>query len=93
MYVVVVVGVSCAVPDICEPLTTLRVEEPADAVMVTEFALEACQLSVTLWPLLIETVLAEKVMVGAAFFELLAQDDEPQMATIRATNEIQRTAW
>jgi hypothetical protein len=80
-------------PDVCMPLTTARVEEPADAVMVTEVALEDCQLRVTLWPLLIDKVLAEKVMVGATFLELLAQDDEPQMATITATKDIQRTAW
>ena len=64
-------------PDVCDPLTTLRLEEPSDAVIVTDVALNACQFSVTLCPLLIEPVLAEKVMVGATFFELLAHDRAP----------------
>ena len=59
--------------------------------MVTEAALNACQLSVTLWPLLIVVVLAEKVIVGATFFEELAQEEQPQIAAIRAPQEIQRT--
>jgi hypothetical protein len=78
-------------PDVCEPLTTVRLEEPPDAVMITDVALKACQFSVTLWPLLIVVVLAEKVMVGAVFFELLAQEEKPQIAAIRAPQEIQRT--
>jgi hypothetical protein len=91
LYVVVCVGESCALPDVCEPLTTVRLEEPADAVMVTEVALKACQFSVTLWPLLIVVVLAEKVMVGAAFFEELAHEEQPQIAAIRTPQQIQRT--
>ena len=59
--------------------------------MVTEVALNACQFNVTLWPLLIAVVLAEKVMVGAAFFEELAQEEQPQIAAISAPPEIQRT--
>jgi hypothetical protein len=90
---VVCVGVSCALPDVGEPLTTVRVVEPSDAVMVTDVAFKACQLSVTLCPLLIAPVLAEKVMVGAAFWELLPHDEEPQMAASRAPQKIQRTAW
>jgi hypothetical protein len=90
---VVCVGESCALPDVCELLTTVRLEEPPDAVMITDVALKACQFSVTLWPLLIVVVLAEKVMVGAAFFEVLAQEEQPQIAAIRTPQEIQRTAW
>ena len=78
-------------PDICEPLTTVRLEEPAVAVMVTDVALKACQFSVTLCPLLIVVVLAEKVMVGAIFFMVLAQEEKPQIAAITAPQEIQRT--
>ena len=78
-------------PDICEPLTTVRLEEPADAVIITDVALKACQFSVTLWPLLIVVVLAEKVMVGAIFFMVLAQEEKPQIAAITAPHEIQRT--
>jgi hypothetical protein len=84
------VGESCALPDVCEPLTTVR---PSDVLMVTDVALKACQFSVTLWPLLIVVVLAEKVMVGAFFLEAVAQEEQPQIAAIRATQEIQRTAW
>lgn len=84
-------GESCALPDICEPLTTVRLEEPADAVIITDVALKACQFSVTLWPLLIVVVLAEKVMVGAIFFMVLAQEEKLQIAAITAPHEIQRT--
>jgi hypothetical protein len=59
--------------------------------MVTEVALNACQFRVTLCPLLIAAVLAEKVMVGAAFFEEFAQEEKAQIAAIRAPQEIQRT--
>lgn len=59
--------------------------------MVTDVALKACQFSVTLWPLLIAVVLAEKVMVGAGLFEDVAQEQQPQIAAIRAPQEIQRT--
>jgi len=59
--------------------------------MVTEVALKACQLSVTLWPLLIVVVLAEKVIVGATFFEELAQEEQPQIAAIRAAPVTHRT--
>jgi hypothetical protein len=59
--------------------------------MVTDVALKACQLSVTLWPLLIAAVFAEKVMVGAAFFEELAQEEQPQIPAIRTPHKIQRT--
>ena len=59
--------------------------------MVTEVALKACQLSVTLWPLLIVVVLAEKVIVGATFFEEFAQEEQAQMAAIRAAQVTHRT--
>jgi hypothetical protein len=60
-------------------------------VIVTEVALNACQLSVTLWPLLIVVVLAEKVIVGATFFEEFAQEEQAQMAAIRAAQVTHRT--
>jgi hypothetical protein len=46
---------------------------------------------VTLWPLLIVVVLAEKVIVGATFFEELAQEEQPQIAAIRAAQVTHRT--
>lgn len=45
-------------------MVTVRVEEPLLALMVTEVALVVCQLKVTLWPLVIDVVLAERVTVG-----------------------------
>jgi hypothetical protein len=52
------------VPDIFELLVSVRFDEPAVAVTVTEEASLACQLSVTLWPSLIELALTEKISVG-----------------------------
>ena len=90
---VVSVGESGALPDNGVPLTTVRVEEPAAAVIVTEVALKACQFRVTVWPLLIVVALAENVMVGATFgFGMLPQEIVPQIETIRAPQKIQRTA-
>jgi hypothetical protein len=70
----------------------VRLEEPADAVMVTDVALVACQLSVTLCPLLMEFVLAEKVTVGAASDFELPHEAEPYIAANKAPHEIQRNA-
>jgi len=49
-------------------VVTVRVEEPAVAVIVTDVAFVACQFNVTLCPALIELALAEKTRVG--FVEL-----------------------
>jgi hypothetical protein len=87
------VGESCALPDICEPVTILRVDDPAEAVMVTDVALNACQFSVTLWPLLIAVVLVEKVIVGAILAPESPQAVKPHNAAIKAPQEIHRTAW
>jgi hypothetical protein len=53
-------------PIACVLVVTVFVAVPAFAVIVTDVAFEACQLSLTLWPALIELGLAEKVRVGAA---------------------------
>ena len=45
-------------------MVTVRVEEPAVAVIVTELAFALCQLSATLCPVSIEIGLAERVTVG-----------------------------
>jgi hypothetical protein len=70
----------------------LRVEVPAEAVIVTEVALNDCQFKVTLCPLLIVFVLAENVMVGAGALglELLAQDERNHKAKTRAPQQMQR---
>jgi hypothetical protein len=62
---VVWVGESFAVPAACELVVTVRLDEPALAVMVTEAAFVLCQFSVILCPASIELVLAEKTKVGA----------------------------
>jgi len=59
--------------------------------MVTDVALKACQFSVTLWPLLIAVVLAENVIVGEDFLEELVQEEQPQIAAMRAPQVTHRT--
>jgi hypothetical protein len=60
------------------------VDEPAVAVMVTAVALVDCQFRVTLWPVLSEFVLAERVMAGVVLDLEFPHEAEPQIATIRA---------
>ena len=91
----VCVGESFTDPDACEVVVRVRVEEPAEAVIVTEVAFVACQVRVTLCPLLIDAELAASVTLGAegeVAFELLAQEERPQTANKRVPDEIQRTA-
>ena len=85
-------GESCALPAIGEPVTILRVDEPSEAVMVTDVALKDCQFSVTLWPLLIAVLLVEKVIVGATLRFTPPHDAEHHNAAITAPQEIHRTA-
>lgn len=54
-------GESLTLPEVCAPFTTVRDAPPALAVIATAVAFADCQLSVTLCPLLIELLLAEKV--------------------------------
>ena len=64
-----------------ELVVTLRVVEPAVAVMVTEVELVVCQLKVTLWPEPIDVGFAENVTVGTVeVFELVAQEEKPHRA-------------
>jgi hypothetical protein len=79
-------------PEACPPFTTVRLEEPAAAVMVTEVALVECQLSVSLCPLLMEAGLAERLTVGAAVAFVLPHEAEPYIAANKAPQEIQRNA-
>lgn len=90
----VCVGESLTDPDACELVVTVRVEEPAVAVMVTDVASVACQLSVTLCPLVIEVGLAASVTLGAddVAFEVPAQEERQQMANSRIPQEIQRAS-
>lgn len=64
-------------------VVTVRVDEPAVAVIVTEDALVEPQLNVTLCPLLIEVALAVRVTVGAEVddpLELVPQEQHSQRA-------------
>ena len=64
-----------------ELVVTLRVVEPAVAVIVTEVELVVCQLKVTLWPEPIDVGFAENVTVGTVeVFELVAQEEKPHRA-------------
>ena len=64
-----------------ELVVTVRVVEPAVAVMVTEVELVVCQLKVTLWPEPIDVGFAENVTVGTVeVFELVAQEEKPHRA-------------
>lgn len=51
-------------PASCELVVSVRVEDPTVALMVVEVAFVACQFRVTLCPVLIEFVFAEKTRVG-----------------------------
>lgn len=84
-------GESCIVPDVGEPETIFRVEDPAVAVIVTDVALNDVQFRVTLWPLLMVFVLAEKVIVGGTFCNP-PQAADPKIAANKVPQEMQRTA-
>ena len=75
-------------------MVTVRVEEPEVAVTVTDVAFVACQVSVTLCPLVIEGVLAARVTLGAdgVAFDEPAQEERLQTAKSRIPEQIQRTA-
>ena len=60
------VGESFTCPDSWELVSSVRVDDPAVAVIVIEVALLICQFSVMLCPSLIDVALAEKTSVGAA---------------------------
>jgi hypothetical protein len=82
--VVVCVGESCTLPEAFALVVTVRVEDPAVAVIVTEVELPVCQLKVTLCPVLMEVELGVSVTVGAAGMLavplLLPQEQAPRMA-------------
>ena len=79
------------VPETCAPLTSVRLDEPAVAVMVTAVALVDCQFRVTLWPVFKEFALAERLMVGGSFLKP-PHDTEPHIIAIRVPQEIQCNA-
>ena len=87
-------GVSLTDPDAWELVVTVRVEEPEVAVTVTDVALVACQVSVTLCPLVIDAVLAASVTLGVDGVALdePAQEEKLQTAKSRIPQNIQRTS-
>ena len=86
-------GASFTDPEACELVVRVRVEEPAEAVIVMEVASVACHVSVTLCPLFIDAGLAASVTLGVElFFEGPAQEEKTQTASKRVPDEIQRKA-
>ena len=57
-------GESVTLPVACELVVTVRVAEPAVAVIITDVALVDCQFSVTVYPALIAPELAENIRSG-----------------------------
>jgi hypothetical protein len=92
VYVVVAVGESWTLPESWVPLTSVRDDEPAAAVIVTAVALLDCHFRVTLWPVLSVFALAESVTAGAAFDLEFPHDAENQIAATRTPYEIQPNA-
>jgi hypothetical protein len=84
------VGESFTVPEAFELDVTVRVEDPAVAVIVTPVAPVDCQVRVTLCPAVIEVVLAEKVRVGVALWPSPPQALIPHKASGRIPLEMQR---
>lgn len=83
------------VPDACDVVVMVRVEDPAVAVIVTEVALEVFHVSVTACPALMDAGVAVSVTLGAeddVAFELPAQEEKLQTANSRDPQQIQRIA-
>lgn len=75
-------GESVALPDACELFTTVRDALFALAVIVTDVALLDCHVSVTLCPLAIDVLLAEKVRLGTPGFAITC---DPQPVSVVRT--------
>ena len=83
-------GESVTLPEACELVVTVRVDEPALAVIVTEVALADCQLSVTVCPALIAPELAEKTRSGGPPLLSPLQPESANKATGIAPQVTQR---
>ena len=59
-------GASVMLPEASELVVSVRVDEPAVAVIVTEVAFTACQVRVTLCPASMAAALAEKTSDGGS---------------------------
>ena len=88
----VCVGESITLPPACELVATLRVVEPAVAVIVTDMAFVLCQLKVTLCPEIIEVGLADNAIVGVLWPEPISpQPQSPARANGITLRMTQRT--
>ena len=78
---VVAVSASVTLPEASELVVSVRVDEPAVAVMVTELAFTACQVNVTLCPASMAAALAEKTSDGGSELLTPLQPDSDNNAT------------
>ena len=83
-------GESVTLPVACELVVTVRVAEPALAVIVTEVALADCQFSVTDCPALIAPELAENTRSGGPPLLSPLQPESANRATGIAPQVTQR---
>lgn len=74
-------GASVTLPEASELVVSVRVDEPAVAVMVTEVAFTACQVSVTFCPASMAAALAEKTSDGGSELLTPLQPDSDNNAT------------
>jgi hypothetical protein len=84
------VGESVTLPVVCELVVTVRVAEPALAVIVTEVALADCQFKVTVCPALIAPELAENTRSGGPPLLSPLQPESANRATGIAPQVTQR---
>jgi len=87
---VVWVGESVTLPEAFELVVTVRVDEPAVAVIVTDVALADCQFRVTVCPALIAPELAEKTKSGGPPLLSPLQPESANKATGIAPQVTQR---
>ena len=83
-------GESVTLPEACELVVTVRVDEPTVAVIVTEVALADCQFRVTVCPALIAPELAEKTKSGGPPLLSPLQPESANKATGIAPRVTQR---
>jgi len=75
------VGASVMLPEASELVVSVRVDEPAVAVIVTEVAFTACQVRVRLCPASMAAALAEKTSEGGSELLTPLQPDSHNNAT------------
>lgn len=86
-------GESVTLPEACELVVNVRVDEPAVAVIVTEVALADCQFKVTVSPALIAPELAENTRSGGPPLLSPLQPESASKATGIAPQVTQRNIF